>query len=147
MHPVAEVPAPEAPEAEKFPSRIRRSYSPRSARYPFPPKNRKREKACAFSLSLVLNTTPVGAIFRLLSSEAVAAVDGAIVAGLKGDLAGLAALGADSVEHGAGGGAGLTLAGIAAALAALGFVGEAFFSIELLLTGGEHELLAALFAN
>ena len=83
----------------------------------------------------------------MLSSEAVAAVDGAIVAGLKGDLASLTALGADSVEHGTGGCAGLTLAGIAAALAALGFVGEAFFSIELLLTGSEHEFLSAILAD
>jgi hypothetical protein len=86
---------------------------------------------------------------RLAVAEAVAAVDGTVVAGLEGDLAGLAALSADSFEHLAGGrvGAGHTLAGITAGLATLGLVGEAFLSVELLLTGGENEFLSAILAD
>ncbi len=45
------------------------------------------------------------------------------------------------------GAAGGVLASVAASLAALGLVLEAALRIELLLTGGEHELLAALLAN
>ena len=45
------------------------------------------------------------------------------------------------------GAAGGVLAGVTAGLAALGLILEAALSIELLLTGGENELLAAFFAN
>jgi len=78
--------------------------------------------------------------------EAVAAIHGAVGLGLERHT-GLAAAG------GAGGGeilpgtAGRVLAGVTAGLAALGLILEAALSIELLLTGGEHELLAALLAN
>ena len=41
---------------------------------------------------------------------------------------------------------GRILAGVAAGLAALGLVLESTLSVELLLAGGEHELLTALFA-
>ena len=78
--------------------------------------------------------------------EALAAVDGTVGLGLEGNL-GLAAAGsADSGEvltRAAGG----VLASVTAGLAALRLVLEAALSIELLLTGGEHELLAALFAH
>ena len=57
-----------------------------------------------------------------------------------------AAGGADSGEI-LTGAAGRVLAGITAGLAPLGLVLEAALSVELLLTGGEHELLAALLAN
>ncbi len=78
--------------------------------------------------------------------EALAAVHGAVGLRLEGHT-GLAAAG------GTGGGeilprtAGGVLASVAAGLAALRLVLEAALSIELLLTGGEHELLAALLAN
>ena len=45
------------------------------------------------------------------------------------------------------GAAGGVLARVTAGLAALGLVLEAALRVELLLTGGEHELVAALFAN
>ena len=57
-----------------------------------------------------------------------------------------AAGGADSGEI-LPGTAGRVLAGVTAGLAALGLVLEAALGVELLLTGGEHELLAALLAN
>ena len=79
-------------------------------------------------------------------SEALAAVDGTVGLGLKGNL-GLAAAGsADSGKELAGTTGGV-LASVAAGLAALGLVLEAALCIELLLTGGEHELVATLFAN
>ena len=83
-------------------------------------------------------------------AEAVAAVDRTIVAGLKGHFAGLAALSAHGVKHLTGGvvvGAGDAFAGITAGFAALGLIGEAFLSIELLLTGGENEFLSAILAD
>jgi hypothetical protein len=80
--------------------------------------------------------------------EAFAAVDGTVVAGLKGNLAGLPALGADSVEHLAGAScvAGL-LACIPAITAALRLVLKALFSIELLFPGSEHEFFPTVLAN
>ena len=84
----------------------------------------------------------------LSSAEAFAAVDGTVVAGLKGNLAGLAAFGADSVEHLAGSScvAGL-LACIPAITAALRLVLKALFSIELLFPGSEHEFFPTVLAN
>ena len=78
--------------------------------------------------------------------KALAAVHRAVRLGLKRHSGLAAASGANS-------GVVLTgtacscLAGIAAILAALGLVLEAALCIELLLTGGEHELIATLFAN
>ena len=86
---------------------------------------------------------------NVLSSKTIAAVDGAVTAGLKGNLAGLAALGANSVKHltaVAAAASGAALAGITARFAALGLIGEAFLGVELLLAGGENEFLAAIFA-
>ena len=78
--------------------------------------------------------------------KALATVDRTVRLRLKRNL-GLAATGsADSGEVLAGT-TGSGLAGIAAGLAALGLVLETALSVELLLTGGEHELLATLFAN
>ena len=79
-------------------------------------------------------------------SEALAAVNRTVGLGLEGNL-GL------TTASGTGGGevltrtAGSSLAGVTAALAALGLVLEAALSVELLLTSGEHELVATLFAN
>jgi hypothetical protein len=83
-------------------------------------------------------------------AEAVVAVDGAIIVGLKGNLAGLTALGANSVEHLAGRSSTLTalcLAGIAAIAASLGLVGEALLCVELLISGGENEFASAILAD
>ena len=60
---------------------------------------------------------------------------------------GLAAAGSAGGSEVLPGAAGGVLASVAAGLAALGLVLEAALSIELLLTGGEHELLTALLAN
>ena len=81
--------------------------------------------------------------------KAVAAVDRTVLSGLERNLAGLSALSADSVEHlaGAAGFASGRLAGGTAGLASLGLVGEALLRVELLLTGGEHELGATFFAD
>ena len=78
--------------------------------------------------------------------EAVAAVNRTIALGLERNL-GLAAAGSASSGEQLAGGAGSVLAGSTASLALLGLVLEAAGSVELLLTGGENELLAALVAN
>ena len=79
-------------------------------------------------------------------SEALAAEHGTVSLGLEGHLGLAAAAGAGSGEEltGATGG---VLASVTAGLAALGLVLEATLSVELLLTGGENELVAALLAN
>ena len=78
--------------------------------------------------------------------EALAAVNRAVTGGLEGNSCFLAALGADSSEHLSGSTIG-SLAGVTASLASLGLVYEASLSVELLLTSGEDELIAALFAS
>ena len=78
-------------------------------------------------------------------SEALAAVNGTVLTGTEGNLAGLAAVSANSVKH-LSLGAGIVLAGISALSASLRLVLEALLCVELLLTSGEYELLAALFA-
>ena len=109
------------------------------------------EDSFDFVFSLWRQRKIAGAQARLCSAvaEAVAAVDRAIVAGLKGHLAGLAALGAHSVIHLAGStvGTGDAFAGIAAGFAALGLIGEALLGVKLLLTGGENEFLSAILAD
>jgi len=78
--------------------------------------------------------------------EALAAVHGTVRLRLEGHAGFAAAGGADSGEI-LPGTAGRVLAGVTAGLAPLGLVLEAALGIELLLAGGEHELLAALLAN
>ena len=79
--------------------------------------------------------------------KAIAAVDGTVAGGLEGNLALLAALGANCIIHGALGTGSLALTGSTAGSAALGLVLEAALCVELLLTGGENEFVAAIFAN
>ena len=79
-------------------------------------------------------------------SEAVAAIHRTIGLGLEGNL-GLAAAGSAHSGEVLTGTTGRVLAGVAAGLAALGLVLEAALCVELLLTGGENELVATLFAN
>ena len=79
-------------------------------------------------------------------SEALAAENRAIGLGLEGNLCLATATCAGSSEE-LTGTAGSVLTSIAAGLAALGLILEAALCVELLLTGGEHELVAALFAN
>ncbi len=78
--------------------------------------------------------------------EAITAVHGPIGFGLEGNASFLAAASADSSEILTGTTSGI-LAGIAAGLAALRLVLEAALCIELLLTGGKHELLPTFLAN
>ena len=79
-------------------------------------------------------------------SEALAAEHGTVGLGLEGNLCLAAATGASSSEEltGATGG---VLASVTASLAALGLVLEAALCVEFLLTCGENEFIAALFAN
>ena len=79
-------------------------------------------------------------------SEALAAVHRAVRLGLEGNLCLAAATGAGSSEE-LTGATGACLTGIAAGLAALGLILEAALCVEFLLTGGENEFVAALFAN
>ena len=79
-------------------------------------------------------------------SEALAAEHGTVGLGLEGHLSLTAAACASSSEE-LTGATGIVLASITAGLAALGLILEAALCVELLLTGGEHELLAAIFAN
>jgi hypothetical protein len=78
--------------------------------------------------------------------EALAAVDRTVGLGLERNLGLAAASCADCGEVLTGATSGV-LASVAAGLAALGLVLEAALRVELLLTGSEHELFAALFAN
>lgn len=84
-----------------------------------------------------------------LFTEAIAAVDGTVVTGLERNLAGLAALAANRVEHlpvTAAATGRISLASVAASLAALGLVAEALLGEELLLLNCESELLTAVLA-
>jgi len=78
--------------------------------------------------------------------EALAAVDRAVRLGLEGNLCLATACCAHSSEILTGAANGV-LTSITASLAALRLVLETALCIELLLTGAEHELLAALFAH
>ena len=78
-------------------------------------------------------------------SEALAAVHGTVGLGLEGNLRLAAATSAGSGEE-LTGATGSVLASVTASLAALGLVLEAALCVELLFTGGEHELIAAFFA-
>ena len=79
-------------------------------------------------------------------SEALAAEHGTVGLGLEGNLCLTAATGAGSGKEFTGA-ASSVLASVTASLAALGLVLEAALSVEFLLTGGENEFIAALFAN
>ena len=79
-------------------------------------------------------------------SEALAAENGTVGLGLEGNLCLAAATCAGSGEE-LTGATGSVLASVTAGLAALGLVLEAALSVEFLLTGGENEFVAALFAN
>jgi len=78
--------------------------------------------------------------------EALAAIHGPVGLGLKGNARFSAAGRAGSGEEFTGA-AGRVLAGVTAGLAALGLVLEAALCVKLLLTGGEHEFIAAFLAN
>jgi len=78
--------------------------------------------------------------------KALAAIHGTVRLRLEGN-SGLTAAGSANSGEILTGAAGSGLAGITAALAALRLVLEAALCVELLLTGSEHELIAALFAN
>jgi hypothetical protein len=79
-------------------------------------------------------------------SEALAAEHGTVSLGLERHLSLAAATSAGSGEEFTGA-TGSVLASVTASLAALGLVLEAALCVELLLTSGEHELVATLFAH
>ena len=79
-------------------------------------------------------------------SEALAAVDGTIRLGLKGNLSLATASCANSGEV-LTGTASSVLASVTASLAALGLVLEASFSVEFLLACGENEFSTTFLAN
>ena len=79
-------------------------------------------------------------------SEALAAENGTIGLGLEGNLCFAAAACAGSGEE-LTGTAGSVLASVTASLAALGLILETALCVEFLLTSGENEFVAALFAN
>jgi hypothetical protein len=79
--------------------------------------------------------------------EALAAIDGTITFGNEGYGSGFAAFGANGLVLLAGRGGTGVLAVYTALLAAGGFVLEAFFGVEFLFTGGEHELGATVAAR
>lgn len=89
--------------------------------------------------------------FQLLSSvfKTIAAIDRAVVAGFKRNLAIFAASGAYSVEHLSATGRSAiatVFTGNAAILAALGLVSETFFGVEFLLICSENKFCATIFA-
>ena len=81
-----------------------------------------------------------------MGGEALAAIDGPIALGHEGNRGGLAAGGAHRLIGFAGRVGTAGLPGGAAILAAGGLILEALLRVELLLTGGEHELSAAIAA-
>ena len=85
-------------------------------------------------------------VIVLHASEAIAAVNGTIGLGLEGN-ASLAAAGSAGSGEVLTGTASSILASVTAGLAALRLILEAALCVELLLTGGEYELIAAFFAN
>ena len=85
-----------------------------------------------------------------LSSEAVAAINRAIITGFERNLAGIAALCANCTVHLTGAAIAtrvVAFACIATGLATLGFIRKALLCKKLLLAGGESELLSAIFAD
>jgi hypothetical protein len=79
-------------------------------------------------------------------SKALAAVYRTVGLGLEGNLCLATATCAGSSEE-LTGATGAVLASVTAGLAALGLILEAALCVEFLLTGGENEFVAALFAN
>ena len=110
---------------------------------PASPRERKNEKGRP--LSGTPQSRNLSALLAHLG-KAIAAIHRTIALGLERHSGLAAAVGAGSGEV-LPRTAGSVLAGVTAGLAALRLVLEAALRIELLLTGGEHELLAALFAH
>ena len=78
--------------------------------------------------------------------KALAAVNGTVGLGLERNTS-FAAAGSAGGSEELSGSAGRVLAGVTAGFAALGLILEASLSVELLLAGGEHELVAAFLAD
>ena len=99
--------------------------------------------------ALKSNTTCSFALCAMHCCEALAAIHRAIFARNKRNLSGLAAVSADGIMHltrcTSGRPAGFACS--AACFAAGGFILETLLCVEFLLTSGEHELSATIFAN
>ena len=106
---------------------------------PAPRKKRERPYGRSLCCSYIL------AVLAHLG-EAIAAVNRTIALGLKRH-AGLATAGSAGSGEELTGATGGVLASITAGLAALGLVLETALGVELLLTGGENELVTALLAS
>jgi hypothetical protein len=88
-------------------------------------------------------------LVALLSSfaEAIAAVYGAVVAGLERNLAGYSTLGADGLKHFSLSSTRVGLAGITAGFATLRLVGESFFGVKFLFVSRKNEFGSAFLAG
>ncbi|ODU55328.1 MAG: hypothetical protein ABT01_06475 [Clostridium sp. SCN 57-10] len=85
----------------------------------------------------------------LSSAEAIAAINGAVITGFERNFAVFAAGSTYRIVHLAVAAVAtrVLLAGVAAGLAALGFIVEAFFREKFLIFGSEGELLTAILAD
>ena len=81
-----------------------------------------------------------------MSLEASVAINGTVVLGLERNFCGSAARSTYCVEHLSGSAAGVSLC-LTALTAAAGLILKSFLCVEFLLTGGESEFFAAVFAN
>ena len=95
--------------------------------------------------SLLPDCKELGLVSVVLS-VALAAENGTVGLGLKGNSGFATATGADTGEE-LTGTTGIVLASVTAGLAALGLILEATLCVEFLLAGSENEFVATLFAN
>ena len=149
MNPRARQPPENNPE-NKWVPKTQRGRSPTGCG-PFPDKYKSVHEfldSCHFPAAGEPGNLKSEAVLTL-GFEALAAVHGTISAGLEGDLSLTAAAIADHGVHLAGAIAVAVLSptGSAAGGAAAGLILEALLSKELLLAGGEHELIAAVTAG
>ena len=108
------------------------------------------EKATAQKKKLHFVSTASFRLWNLPSAEAIAAVNRTVVPGLEGNLASLAAFGADSIKQltsTAGSSTASLLAGHTAGTAALRLVLKTLFGVKFLFAGGENEFLTAVLAD
>lgn len=106
----------------------------------------KIKKMRKLASSVIYTTRTKKLLLFFDSCEALAAVYGSVAGGLERNFCFLAASSANGGEH-LTLSLGCVLACVTACLASLGLVLEALLCVEFLLTCGEYELVAALFAR